>query len=148
MDAGTRDQPPNRFWTLILSACAASVWIAAAGGCCGGRPVSIRLYDEPSSISCCSQCGGAGCGLCRKGHLAGWGLHGRHREPHGADGFQGPAFNAPLPRFHPVPTRPVFERRDDYVPLQTLPSGPPATGDSKDAQEPTPAQPPGAPKPG
>ena len=133
-------------WKGIL-ACAASVLLTVPCGCCAGRVVSVQLYEGGPPAGVCAQCAGKGCFLCRGGLLA------RHGHAHGAldlteqAGFRGPAFTAPVPRFHPVPTRPVFEPQDDHGSLQVLEPLPTPSGEGIPTREPTPAKPPGIVKP-
>lgn len=123
----------------------ASVILAASGGCCGGRLVSVQLYEQDPLLS--AACGGGGEGhrlLVAKGrpglHLPG------HFAPTGHQAFAAPAVTPPIPRFHAVPTRPVFEPRGEHAPLRLL------TPDSLQSPsgidpEPTPAKLPATDKP-
>lgn len=115
------DQRRASLGRRLRLACAASVLAAFAGGCCGGRLVSVQLYGEAGAEPNCQDRGGLECTPARPGIPSGLGLHWRARTaaPDVQD-FHGPAFGAPLPRFHPVPTRPVFEPRDEYTPLNVL----------------------------
>jgi hypothetical protein len=113
---------------LLLAAGLASVALSIGGGCCGGRLVSVQLYesDQPASDAC------------SPGHIPSLRILGHHGgllpgDPHA---FRGPAATTPIPRFHPVPTQPVFEPPVEHAPLRFLP------GDGAITPEPTPARPP------
>ncbi|HUE72520.1 MAG TPA: hypothetical protein VMP01_16670 [Pirellulaceae bacterium] len=121
-------------WPLL--AVVASIFFALSGGCCGGRLVSVQLYE--------SDPGPAAAHPCAQAHSLGLpGLFHRNHRSHlasGAAGFRGPALAGPQPRFHPVPTQPVFEPRLDATPLRLLDSRPTRPGDSTAGPEPTPAK--------
>jgi hypothetical protein len=122
-----------------LLACIASCLVAATSGCCAGRVVSIRLHEDAPSQAPCAFCRGKGCEHCLLARLGGrkhalGGLHSGGR----AD-FRSPAMTPPLPRFHPVPTRPVFEPREGYAPLKLLQPAPAALPGDTGRSEPTPA---------
>ena len=95
--------------------------LAAASGCCGGRLMSLQLYETDAPANAFPQQASQ---ECRHSSLGFPGLRRLHGPPltgvAGDHSFRGPAFGAPLPSFHPVPTRPVFEPRDDYGPLKLL----------------------------
>lgn len=114
---------------LLLSPLALA--LLALGGCCCCPPLSGR-YSEigqaPHSASDACGCGGNGGGLGHVPLVAG--LH------HGSGGLGNKGLNlapsqqhadyvSPLARFHPVPTRPVFEPLPAYHPpvlLDPLPT--------------------------
>ncbi len=123
---------------IVRRAFVASMLLAHLGGCCGGRLVSVQLYEEDRSGDCTADGekilpGGLG-------HL-----HQRHGNRLALDGsqeFRGPALIPPLPRFHPVPTQRAFEPRYEHAPLRLLDTAPLPADASIHGPEPTPARPP------
>jgi hypothetical protein len=100
-----------------------------AAGCCM-PPISGR-YEQPAAVAPAGAIS-AGCGLCagcqnpagggrceRESLLAG---HDRgQRRPWLEDGPGTPPGQLiPVPKFHPVPTRPVFQPQPTYLPLLPL----------------------------
>jgi hypothetical protein len=115
----------------------ASVMVALGGGCCGGRLVSVQLYDcgPQQAADACLGSGFSG----TSGHFR------RHQGALLADpveAFRGPALVPPHPRFHPVPTQPAFEPRVYATPLKLLDPPSSTPHDSTATREPTPATPP------
>jgi hypothetical protein len=125
---------------LIRAACITVTALALlAAGCCL-PPISGR-YEQPSAVAP-GGAAPAGCGLCagcqtggvrceRESLLA---RHdGRERRPWLEDGPGTPPGQLiPVPKFHPVPTRPVFQPQPTYLPLLPLNSlhGMPHGGES------------------
>ena len=95
--------------------------VCAVTGCCG-----FPSYQYGAASGGCSGpcgCGPTGCGSASSGchGCAGGGhpalaLH-HHFAPHVPPGEQ-----VPMPKFHPVPTRPVFEPQLTYLPPQPHPT--------------------------
>ena len=119
---------------MAVAASMLVVWLG--GGCCGGRLVSVQVYESapPQAPSPCLTAGTVGVpGI--------FGLHHGARLAGGDAGFRGPALVPPHPRFHPVPTQPVFEPRLEPIPLQVLEGQPTLPGALSPSLEPTPAKP-------
>ncbi|HEX5105180.1 MAG TPA: hypothetical protein VFV87_15275 [Pirellulaceae bacterium] len=126
-----------RFHLAILTSALASAWL---GGCCC-PPISCR-YGEPGcpagplapSCGCGAGCTDCGCGqgasacACGDGHAMHHGLGAHfpllarghlHHEPVPTE--QKADYVSPTAKYHPVPTRPVFEPQPDYPPPYLLP---------------------------
>lgn len=93
-----------------------------AAGCCL-PPISGR-YEQPAAAAPagCGLCAGcqSGGGRCEREPLLA-GRHGEHRRPWLEDGPGTPPGQLiPVPKFHPVPTRPVFQPQPTYLPLLPL----------------------------
>ena len=110
--------------------------VLALGGCC--CPISGRYCQQPLPAASAPPCNcgpTANCARCRLGGCGGHGhppllawLHGGHGglgdDDDGVPSQQHDDYLSPLPKFHPVPTRPVFEPLPTYKPAVLLdPSG-------------------------
>lgn len=109
-------------------------------GCCG-MPISCQYgakqcgHSGDCTLCGCGTCGEIGCPDGR--HAINHPLL-AHHDPLGPN--VPPGESVPRPKFHPVPTRPVFEAQPCYPPPQFIPSGghlPPLSFEPV----PTPAQP-------
>src|SRR5262245_41708879 len=108
------------------------LWLAASllGGCCC-RPISTDNCPPCLPIQCAANCqGGCAAGNCEDGcppqflprgglHLFGCGL-GVLLDRNKVPSNQHADYLSPLPKFHPVPTRPAFEPQPIYPPLESL----------------------------
>lgn len=117
-------------------ASALAVWLASTlAGCCGGPLLSCRYGDPgcpcPAPIPSDCGCGGSaqqhsGAGGCSEGNCQRGGGHlpllahlpFQHPEP--VPTRQHYDYDSPTPKFHPVPTRPVFEPQPEYPPAHLL----------------------------
>src|SRR6185503_11514409 len=84
--------------------------------CCCEAPAAL---DDDQVAACCSS-GGA----CRLRGFGGRLGDGHSGGPNGqVPSRQGPDYVSPQPKFHPVPTRPVFEPAPAYPPTQLIEPG-------------------------
>ncbi|MDX1943779.1 MAG: hypothetical protein SFU86_00105 [Pirellulaceae bacterium] len=100
--------------------------LAGTAGCCG---IPSHQYGAAAGGACASgACGPQGCGPSGCGRMPG-GCHEGHPPllalKHSFVPQVPPGEQVPMPKFHPVPTRPVFEPEPLYPPLAhgaTIPS--------------------------
>jgi len=103
-----------------------------AGGCycpmLSGRYCDCGCFGPAMPCNCAPDAGDAGLPPCGPVHCGGIsalfpGLAGAGGANGGVPSQQGPDYVSPQPKFHPIPTRPVFEPVPAYPPTQLIEPG-------------------------